>query len=96
MAPAKPMLLKALGETLPVYERKLRAVGKLGIKWSPPMPAKFLETLGPRIEPGLYAIDGILRFQPCSAEMCEMPQSVRFQLPLKIENGIPAAPKKAE
>jgi hypothetical protein len=94
MPPAKPMLLKAIGETLPVYERKLRSVGKLGIKWSPPMPANFLETLGPRIEPGLYTIDGILRFQPCSEEMCEMPQSVRFQLPLKIENGIPAAPKK--
>jgi hypothetical protein len=96
MPAPKPMLLKALAETLPVYEGKLRAVGKLGIKWSPPRPAKFLERLGSRIEPGLYSIGGTFRFQPCSEEICEMPQSARFQLPLKIENGIPAAPKKAE
>ena len=42
---AKPMLLKALGETLPVYEGEVQATGKLGIKWSPPMPAKFLRAL---------------------------------------------------
>jgi hypothetical protein len=96
MPPAKPMLLKALGETLPVYETEIRAIGKLGIRWSPPMPAKFLEGLGSRIEPGLHHIDGILRFQACSDEICEMPQTVRFQLPLRIEAGIPPAPKKAD
>ena len=54
MPSAKQMLLKALGETLPVYENEIRAIGKLGISWSPPMPAKFLEALGKRIEPGLH------------------------------------------
>jgi hypothetical protein len=93
MPPAKPILLKALGETLRVYDGTIRAIGKLGIKWSPPMPAKFLETLGQRIEPGMYKIDGTFRFQACSDEVCEIPQAVRFQLPLKIEAGIPAAPK---
>ncbi len=96
MPPAKPMLLKALNETLPVYEAEIRAIGKLGIRWSPPMPAKFLEPLGKRIEPGLHQIEGTLRFQACSDEVCEMPQTMRFQLPLRIEDGIPTAPKKPE
>jgi hypothetical protein len=96
MPSAKPMLLKALGETLPVYENEIRAIGKLGISWSPPMPAKFLEALGPRIEPGLHSIDGVLRFQACSDDVCEIPQTVEFKLPLRIEAGIPSVPKKAQ
>ena len=96
MPSAKPLLLKALGETLPVYEGEIRAIGKLGISWSPPMPAKFLEPLGPRIEPGMHSIKGVLRFQACSDEVCEMPQTVEFKLPLKIEPGIPPAPKRPE
>ncbi len=94
MPPAKSALLKALGETLPVYEDEIRAVGKLAIRWSPPIPAKFLEPLGPPIEPGLHHIDGIFRFQACSDEVCEVPQTARFQLPLTIEGGIPAPPRK--
>ncbi len=94
MPPAKPTLLRALNETLPVYETEIRAIGKLGIKWSP--QSKFLEALGKRIEPGLHHIDGTFRFQACSDEVCETPQTVRFQLPLRIEAGIPPAPKKPE
>jgi peroxiredoxin len=93
---AKPLLLKALGETLPVYEAEIHATGKLGIKWSPPTPARFLEPLGKRIEPGLHHVDGILRFQACRDDVCEMPQTVKFQLPIRIEAGIPPAPKKAK
>lgn len=92
---AHPTLLKALGETLPVYARGFKALGKVGIKWSPPMPAKFLEPLGERIEPGLYRIAGTMRFQACSEDICETPQSVRFELPLTIEAGVPPAPKKS-
>jgi hypothetical protein len=92
---AKPLLLKALAETLPVYEGEIQAHGKLGIKWSPPMPAKFLEPLGPPIEPGLHHIEGLLRFQACSDRVCEPPQVLKFQLPLTIEAGIPAPPKKS-
>ena len=90
-----PLLLKALGETLPVYAAEFKAYGKVGIKWSPPMPARFLEPLGSRIEPGLYQIGGTLRFQACSDQVCEAPQSVKFDLPLTIEAGIPPVPKKA-
>ena len=89
MPASKPLLLKALGETLPVYEGKVSAIGKLGIKWSPPMPVKFMAALGKRIEPGPYQIDGILQFQACSDTVCEPPQTVRFQLPLNIEVQVP-------
>jgi len=88
------MLLKALGETLPVYEGEVRAIGRLGIKWSPPMPAKFMEPFGKTIAPGPYKIAGTLRFQPCSDTVCEPPQEIRFELPLELEAGVPPAPKK--
>jgi AhpC/TSA family/Disulphide bond corrector protein DsbC len=91
----RPLLLKALGETLPVYAGGFKAHGKVGIKWSPPMPARFLEALGERIEPGLYRIAGTLRFQACSDEICEPPQAIKFELPLTIEAGISQAPKKS-
>jgi hypothetical protein len=91
----RPLLLRALGETLPVYAEGFRAHGRVGIKWSPPMPAKFLEPLGERIEPGLYRIAGTLRFQACSDDICEAPQSVKFELPLTIEAGVPPPPKKS-
>ena len=94
MPAPKPVRLEALGETLPVYGGEIRALGKLGIRWSPPIPAKFLQPLGPPIEPGLHHIEGLFRFQACSDRVCEAPQTVKFQLPLTIEVGIPAPPKK--
>jgi Disulphide bond corrector protein DsbC len=89
-----PLLLPALGETLPVYGGNFKAHGKVGIKWSPPIPAPFLLALAKTIEPGLYTIAGTLRFQACSDEICEPPQAIGFELPLTVEAGIPAAPKK--
>jgi hypothetical protein len=44
----QPLLLKALGETLPVYGGALKAHGEVFIKWSPPMQAPFLKPLGER------------------------------------------------
>jgi AhpC/TSA family protein len=91
---AQPLLLQALGETLPVYGGNFKAHGKVGIKWSPPMPAPFLLALGKTIEPGAYEIAGTLRFQACSDEVCEPPQAIKFTLPLTIAAGVPPAPKK--
>ena len=92
--PAPQLLhLKALNETLPVYSGELRAVGKVGIKWSPPMPVKFLAPLGALIEPGPYRIRGTLRFQACSDAVCETPQTIAFELPLTITPRVPQAPK---
>jgi len=90
----KPKRLQALGETLPVYEGEVRAAGKLGIRWSPPRPAPFLEALGKLIEPGAYTLKGELRFQACSDDVCEAPQAIPFELPLRVEAGIPPAPTK--
>ncbi len=95
LPPPSPMLLKTLGEMLPVYTDEIRAVGKLGVKWSPPAQAKFLDSFGKWIEPGPYKIKGTLRFQACSDEVCEMPEAITFELPLTIEAGIPPAPNKA-
>jgi hypothetical protein len=36
-----------------------------------------------------------LRFQVCSDDVCQMPQAIKFELPLTVEAGIPPAPKKA-
>jgi len=91
----QPLLLQAVGETLPVYGGEIKAHGKVGIKWSPPMPAPFLMPLGKTIEPGVYQIRGTLRFQACSDDVCEPPQAIKFALPLTIEAGIPPAPKKS-
>ena len=90
----KPLLLKALSETLPLYEGEVSAAGKLGIKWSPPMQAKFMDPLGKTIAPGPYKIAGTLRFQACSDTVCEPPQAIKFELPLELLAGIPPAPKK--
>jgi len=59
------------------------------------MPAPFLLALGEMIKPGPYQIRGTLRFQACSDEICEPPQAIKFVLPLTIEAGVPAAPKKS-
>ena len=93
LSPPTPVLLDAVGETLPVYTGDMQAVGTLRIKWSPPMPAPFLEALGKRIDRGQYMITGTLRFQACSEAVCEVPQAITFAVPLQIEAGIPPAPQ---
>ena len=91
MPSAKPMILEAIGEALPVFEERLTAFGRFQIRWSPPVPAKFLESFGSFIEPGDYKISGQLKFQACSAKICEPPQAIDFELPIKIETAIPPA-----
>lgn len=87
----RPVLLEALGETLPVYAQGFTAHGKLGIKWTPPMPAPFMK--GEKIDPGPYEIKGTLRFQACGDTVCEAPRALEFTLPLTIEAGVPPVPK---
>ena len=80
------MLLKALGETLPVYEGEIRATGRLGIKWSPPMPAKFMEPFGKTIDRGTVqnrrhvTLPGLQR-RPSA----KPPQAIKFELPLSLK-----------
>ncbi len=91
LPPATPTSFPALGETLPIYTGQMKAFGKLGIKWSPPMPAKFLLALGETIEPGSHKISGALSFQACKEDLCEPPQAIKFELPLTILSGVPPA-----
>ena len=81
----RPVLLEALGETLPVYASGFTAHGKLGIKWTPPMPAPFMK--GEKMDPGPYEIKGTLRFQACSDTVCEAAAGDGIHLPLTIEAG---------
>jgi AhpC/TSA family/Disulphide bond corrector protein DsbC len=93
--PVTQMHLPVLGETLPVYTGEIEAFGKVGIRWSPPMPAKFLLALGEIIQPGSHKLGGTLRFQACSDAICEAPQEVCFELPFTILAGVPPAPQSA-
>lgn len=95
LPPATPLHFPALDETLPAYAAELRASGKLGIRWSPPMPAKFLAGLGEKIEPGTHQVTGTLKYQACRDELCEPPQAIRFELPITILAGVPPAPKSS-
>lgn len=74
-----PLRFAALNETYPVYEGKLRARGTIKIKQ--------------KLKPGDYQIGGVVNFQECNDSICKMPQAVRFELPIKIEPMVPAAPK---
>ena len=69
----KPTLLRfaALNETYPVYEGSFKAAGKI--------------VLAQKVKPGDYAITGTLNFQECNDAICKMPQSVHFELPIKID-----------
>lgn len=90
--PAAPRLLKALGETLPMYENRVLAFGRLGIKTSPPDELAFLgDWVGERIQPGRHTLSGTLRFQACSEAACEVPQALHFEIPLTIEAAVPPA-----
>jgi len=67
---AKPLEFKALGETLPVYEKTIRAKGTILISG--------------RVKPGDYKLAGTLKYQACNETVCKIPQAVPFELPLRI------------
>jgi hypothetical protein len=68
-----------LGETLPVYHGNFRAKGKILVRSG--------------LKPGDYLLKGKLKFQECSEDICKIPQSVAFEIPLRIEAMAPPAPK---
>jgi hypothetical protein len=70
--PAAEMLnLPALGETLPVYSGLFRGIGMLLLKF--PLPE------------GRLALQGRLAFQQCSDTVCELPETISFELALTLE-----------
>ena len=66
-----PLRFETLNETYPVYTGRLKALGTL--------------VLSQKIKPGNYSIPGTLTFQQCNDTMCKMPQTVSFEIPIKIE-----------
>jgi AhpC/TSA family protein/cytochrome c biogenesis DsbD-like protein len=77
-APEK-VTFELLGETLPVYHGDFRAKGKILIRSG--------------LKPGEYALKGKLKFQECSTDVCKIPQTIAFELPIRIEGMTPPAPK---
>jgi DsbC/DsbD-like thiol-disulfide interchange protein len=69
----------ALGETLPVYTGTFRVKGKVITK--------------SRTKPGDYQLKGTLSFQECSDQICKIPQSTAFEIPLRIDAMTSAAAK---
>jgi hypothetical protein len=68
---ATPVKFESVGETLPVYQGSFKAVGEVLLK--------------ARIAPGEHQLGGTLAFQECSTEVCKIPQSVRFEIPIRVD-----------
>ncbi len=68
---ATPVEFAAIGEKLPAYKDRFRATGKIRLK--------------PAIKVGPTALKGTLQFQECNDQICKLPKTVEFELPLKID-----------
>jgi hypothetical protein len=66
-----PIKFVALGETLPAYTGDFKAIGKV--------------LLRKKLPAGGHRLAGELKFQECNDQICKMPQTVRFAIPLGIE-----------
>jgi hypothetical protein len=77
----KPVRFEVLGETLPTYQGRFDAKGRLLLRRD--------------LKPGDYKLKGTLKFQQCNDEICKLPQTVAFEMPLKIEPLLlPEPPRK--
>jgi DsbC/DsbD-like thiol-disulfide interchange protein len=74
----KPVKFELLGETLPVYQGHFEAAGNI--------------VLRPKLAPGEHLLGGTLSFQECNDNLCKVPQQLRFEIPLRIDSQLPAAP----
>jgi len=74
-----PVKFEMLGDTLPVYQGHFKAAGDI--------------LLRQKLTPGEHQLGGTLSFQECNDNLCKMPQQVHFEIPIRIEPMVPAAPK---
>lgn len=74
-----PLRFEALGQTFPVYHGSFKAVGDILLKQ--------------QLKPGEYKLAGTVEFQECNDTECKIPQSAPFELGLRIEPMVAAAPK---
>jgi len=70
---------ETLGETFPVYTGSFKALGNVRFKQ--------------KLTPGDYQLKGAIQFQECNDTLCKIPETTRFELPLKLEPLAPAAKK---
>lgn len=77
---AAPMRLAALGETIPVYSGSFRGLGSLLLKFP--------------LAEGQIVLSGQVRFQQCSDTVCEVPETLPFELPLTLDPFVVARPHK--
>lgn len=73
----QPVKIASLGEVLPVYTGTFRATGALVLKG--------------KLKPGDHQLTGKLSFQECNDELCKLPRTVEFGLPITIEPSAAAA-----
>jgi hypothetical protein len=68
----KPEMMKfaALGQTLPVYKGSVHVGGDVKLR--------------PDLKPGDMNLTGKVEFQECSDDICKMPQSLPFAIPITI------------
>jgi len=68
----KPEMIKfaSLGQTLPVYKGSVHAGGDVKLR--------------PDLKPGTYNLSGKVEFQECSDNICKMPQSLPFAIPITV------------
>lgn len=67
----RPIKFVALGETLPAYTGDFKAIGKI--------------LLREKLPAGQQKLAGELKFQECNDQICKLPQTVRFEIPIAIQ-----------
>lgn len=68
--PPTPVKFEGLGQTLPVYEKSVKAAGTVQIN--------------PKTKPGEYQIAGTFKFQECNDNICKIPQAAKFEIPVTV------------
>jgi hypothetical protein len=85
--PSRMLRLKAIGETVPVYENRVRATRDLVIGMA--------NELGPAAMKDGVVVEGALQYQACDAKVCYPPESVplrwRFAVQPPDRDRVPAA-----
>lgn len=92
LPPPELLTFEASGETFPVHEGAFEATGTIRLKWSPPSGlhrGREEQFAKQTIQPGDYKLRGHLRYQACSEKICLTPETVPFELPLRIEPDAP-------
>ena len=75
--PSKTLHLKAIGETVPVYEKRLRLVREFTVPSD-----QLLRTATSRN--GRIALDGVFRYQACDVATCYNPETVPVHFDVQV------------